>query len=166
MLAAMAVLWLFLRAVKYRFFEAGEINRYLWCICTMCRRCSRRFQPVRRVADGGGGGRKPFSGWWHLMYLPAAPLIGGVLNANPYHQVPPRLGRGCRGAASAVRLPSAMAWSRTRLLATGVMVYRAPRLRKPEARVGSALRLKRFALCALELCQPLHLAQRRRKRSA
>lgn len=27
---AMAVLWLFLRAVKYRFFEAGEINRYLW----------------------------------------------------------------------------------------------------------------------------------------
>ena len=150
---AMAVLWLFLRAVKYRFFEAGGINRYLWYLCYVPQVLAPLFslfaalQMGRREDDA-------FSGWWHLMYLPAALLIGGVLTNNLHHQAfRPALGAETLEAAyiHGWVYYLAMAWSVALLLATGVMVYR-------KCRVCESRRLAwvpflvfggGFALCAL-----------------
>lgn len=150
---AMAVLWLFLRAVKYRFFEAGEINRYLWYLYYVPQVLAPLFslfaalQMGRREDDA-------FSGWWHLMYLPAALLIGGVLTNNLHHQAfRPALGAETLEAAyiHGWVYYLAMAWSVALLLATGVMVYR-------KCRVCESRRLAwvpflvfggGFALCAL-----------------
>lgn len=95
-----------------------------------------------------------FSGWWHLMYLPAALLIGGVLTNNLHHQAfRPALGAETLEAAyiHGWVYYLAMAWSVALLLATGVMVYR-------KCRVCESRRLAwvpflafggGFALCAL-----------------
>ena len=82
---AMAVLWLFLRAVKYRFFEAGEINRYLWYLYYVPQVLAPLFS-LFAALQMGRREDEAFPGWWHLMYLPAALLIGGVLTNNLHHQ--------------------------------------------------------------------------------
>ena len=82
---AMAVLWLFLRAVKYRFFEAGEINRYLWYLYYVPQVLAPLFS-LFAALQMGRREDEAFPGLWHLMYLPAALLIGGVLTNNLHHQ--------------------------------------------------------------------------------
>ena len=82
---AMAVLWLFLRAVKYRFFEAGEINRYLWYLYYVPQVLAPLFS-LFAALQMGRREDEAFPGWWHLMDLPAALLIGGVLTNNLHHQ--------------------------------------------------------------------------------
>ena len=127
---AMAVLWLFLRAVKYRFFEAGEINRYLWYLYYVPQVLAPLFS-LFAALQMGRREDEAFSGWWHLMYLPAALLIGGVLTNNLHHQAfRPALGAETLEAAyiHGWVYYLAMAWSVALLLATGVMVYRKCRV--------------------------------------
>lgn len=150
---AMAVLWLFLRAVKYRFFEAGEINRYLWYLYYVPQVLAPLFS-LFAALQMGRREDEAFSGWWHLMYLPAALLIGGVLTNNLHHQAfRPALGAETLEAAyiHGWVYYLAMTWSVALLLATGVMVYR-------KCRVCESRRLAwvpflafggGFALCAL-----------------
>ena len=150
---AMAVLWLFLRAVKYRFFEAGEINRYLWYLYYVPQVLAPLFS-LFAALQMGRREDEAFSGWWHLMYLPAALLIGGVLTNNLHHQAfRPALGAETLEAAyiHGWVYYLAMAWSVALLLATGVMVYRKCRICEsrrlawvPFLAFGGG-----FALCAL-----------------
>ncbi len=65
---AMAVLWLFLRAVKYRFFEAGEINRYLWYLYYVPQVLAPLFS-LFAALQMGRREDEAFPGLWHLMYL-------------------------------------------------------------------------------------------------
>ena len=73
---AMAVLWLFLRAVKYRFFSDDTITRYLWYLYYVPQVLAPLFS-LFAALQMGRREDEAFSGWWHLMYLPAALLIGG-----------------------------------------------------------------------------------------
>ena len=51
---AMAVLWLFLRAVKYRFFSDDTITRYLWYLYYVPQILSAAVQPVSPRCSWGG----------------------------------------------------------------------------------------------------------------
>ena len=51
---AMAVLWLFLRAVKYRFFSDDAVTRYLWYLYYVPQILSAAVQPVSRRCSWGG----------------------------------------------------------------------------------------------------------------
>ena len=82
---AMAVLWLFLRAVKYRFFSDDTITRHLWYLYYVPQILAPLFslfaalQLGRREDDA-------LSRKWYLLFIPAALLIGGVLT-NDLHQL-------------------------------------------------------------------------------
>ena len=82
---AMAVLWLFLRAVKYRFFSDDTITRYLWYLYYVPQILAPLFslyaalQLGRREDDA-------LSLKWHLLFIPAVLLIGGIL-INDLHQM-------------------------------------------------------------------------------
>ena len=140
-----------------------EINRYLWYLYYVPQVLAPLFS-LFAALQMGRREDEAFSGWWHLMYLPAALLIGGVLTNNLHHQAfRPALGAETLEAAyiHGWVYYLAMAWSVALLLATGVMVYH-------KCRVCESRRLAwvpflafggGFALCALRLCQPLHPAQ-------
>ena len=150
---AMAVLWLFLRAVKYRFFEAGEINRYLWYLYYVPQVLAPLFS-LFAALQMGRREDEAFPGWWHLMYLPAALLIGGVLT-NDLHQL---VFRAVPGAATLEADYThgwmyylAMTWIVGLLLATGIIVYRKCRVSESRryAWIPLCVFLGGFALCAL-----------------
>ena len=82
---AMTTLWLFLRAVKYRFFSDDTVMRYLWYLYYVPQILAPLFslfaalQLGRREDDA-------FSPKWYLMFIPAALLIGGI-PTNDLHQM-------------------------------------------------------------------------------
>ena len=71
----MAVLWLVLRAVKYRFFEDGAVTRHLWYLFSP--RCSA----FRGAAAGQAGGARAASG----VVLAAAPRCAADRRHRPRH---------------------------------------------------------------------------------
>ena len=127
---AMAMLWLFLRAVKYRFFSNDTITRHLWYgyyvpqILAPLFSLFAALQLGRREDDA-------LSRKWVLLFVPAALLIGGVLT-NDLHQM------AFRAAPGAATLEAdythgwvyylAMTWIVGLLLATGIIVYRKCRV--------------------------------------
>ncbi len=82
---AMAMLWLFLHAVKYRFFSNDTITRHLWYgyyvpqILAPLFSLFAALQPGRREGDA-------LSHKWYLLFIPAALLIGGILS-NDLHRM-------------------------------------------------------------------------------
>ena len=82
---AMAVLWLFLRAVKYRFFTDHAITRHLW----YCYYVPQILAPLFSLFAALQLGRREgdaLSHKWYLLFIPAALLIGGILT-NDLHQM-------------------------------------------------------------------------------
>ena len=150
---AMAVLWLFLRAVKYRFFSDDTITRYLWYLYYVPQILAPLFslyaalQLGRREDDA-------LSLKWHLLFIPAVLLIGGVL-INDLHQM------AFRAAPDAATLEAdythgwvyylAMTWIVGLLLATGIIVYRKCRISESRRYAWAPLCvfLGGFMLCAL-----------------
>ena len=150
---AMAVLWLFLRAVKYRFFSDDTITRYLWYLYYVPQILAPLFslyaalQLGRREDDA-------LSLKWHLLFIPAVLLIGGVLT-NDLHQM------AFRAAPDAATLEAdythgwvyylAMTWIVGLLLATGIIVYRKCRISESRRYAWAPLCvfLGGFMLCAL-----------------
>ena len=122
---AMTVLWLFLRAVKYRFFTDSTIIRHLWYGYYVPQILAPLFSLFAALQLGRREG-DALSPRWRLMYIPAALLIGGVLT-NDLHQM------AFRAAPGAATLEAdythgwvyflAMAWIVGLLLATGIVVY-------------------------------------------
>ena len=150
---AMAVLWLFLRAVKYRFFSDDTVTRYLWYLYYVPQILAPLFslyaalQLGRREDDA-------LSRRWYLLFIPAIPLIGGVL-INDLHQA------AFRAAPDAATLEAdythgwvyylAMTWIVGLLLATGIIVYLKCRVSESRryAWIPLCVFLGGFALCAL-----------------
>ena len=150
---AMAVLWLFLRAVKYRFFSDDTITRHLWYLYYVPQILATLFSLFAALQLGRREGdalpRK-----WYLLFIPAVLLIGGVLT-NDLHQL---VFRAVPGAATLETDYThgwmyylAMTWIVGLLLATGIIVYRKCRVSESRryAWIPLCVFLGGFALCAL-----------------
>ncbi len=148
---AMTVLWLFLRAVKYRFFRDDDVTRYLWYLYYVPQILAPLFSLYAALQVGRREG-DAFSSRWFLLFIPAALLIGGVLT-NDLHQM---AFRALPGAAALDEDYAhgwvyflAMAWIVALLLTTGIIVYR-------KCRVSESRRYAWAPLCAflggLALC--------------
>ena len=150
---AMAVLWLFLRAVKYRFFADDTVTRYLWYLYYV----PQILAPLMSLFAALQLGRREgdaFSPGWRLLFIPAALLIGGILT-NDLHQT---AFRAVPGAATLEAdythgwvYYAAMTWSVGLLLATGSIVYGKCRVSESRRHAWAPLcvLLGGFALCAL-----------------
>lgn len=150
---AMAVLWLFLRTVKYRFFNGDAVTRYLWYLYYVPQILAPLFSLFAALQLGRRDG-DTFSLRWYLLFLPAICLIGGVLT-NDLHQM------AFRAAPGAATLSAdyihgwvyylAMAWIVVLLLATGVVIYCKCRVSESRryAWVPLCVFVGGFALCAL-----------------
>lgn len=81
----LAMLWLFMRAVKYRFFGSGTVGRYLWYSYYI----PLILAPLLSFYAALGVGRQdeerlPHA--WYALLIPAGLLIAGVLS-NDVHQL-------------------------------------------------------------------------------
>ena len=150
---AMAVLWLFLRAVKYRFFTDHAITRHLW----YCYYVPQILAPLFSLFAALQLGRREgdaLSHKWYLLFIPATLLIGGILT-NDLHQM------AFRATPDAVALEAdythgwvyylAMTWIVGLLLATGIIVYRKCRVSESRryAWIPLCVFLGGLVLCAL-----------------
>ena len=149
----MAVLWLFLRAVKYRFFSDDTITRYLWYLYYVPQILAPLFSLFAALQLGRREG-DALSRKWYLLFIPAVLLIGGVLT-NDLHQL---VFRAVPGAATLEADYThgwmyylAMTWIVGLLLATGIIVYRKCRVSESRryAWIPLCVFLGGFALCAL-----------------
>lgn len=151
---AMAVMWMFLRAVKYRFFLTDpDITRHLWYLYYVPQILAPLFSLFAALELGRRDG-DAISARWHLLFIPAALLICGVLT-NDLHQM------AFRAAPGAATLEAdythgwlyflAMAWTIALLLITGTIIYRKCRVLECRnyAWVPLIVFLGGFALCAL-----------------
>ena len=150
---AMTVLWLFLRAVKYRFFSDDTVTRCLWYLYYVPQILAPLFSLYAALQLGRREGDR-FSPKWYLLFIPAALLMGGVLT-NDWHQL------AFRAAPGAATLEAdythgwvyfaAMAWMITLLLATGILVYCKCRVSQSRQYAWAPLCAFAggFALCAL-----------------
>ena len=150
---AMAVLWLFLRAVKYRFFTDHTITRHLWYLYYVPQILAPLFS-LFAALQLGRREDTAFSRRWYLMFIPAILLIGGILT-NDLHQM------AFRSVPGAATLETdythgwvyylAMTWIVGLLLATGMIVYRKCHVSESRryAWVPLCVFLGGFALCAL-----------------
>ena len=150
---AMAVLWLFLRAVKYRFFSDDAITRHLWYLYYVPQLLAPLFSLFAALQLGRREG-DALSRKWYLLFIPAVLLIGGVLT-NDLHQL---VFRAVPGAATLEADYThgwmyylAMTWIVGLLLATGIIVYRKCRVSESRryAWIPLCVFLGGFALCAL-----------------
>ena len=150
---AMAVLWLFLRAVKYRFFSDDAITRHLWYLYYVPQILAPLFSLFAALQLGRREG-DALSRKWYLLFIPAVLLIGGVLT-NDLHQL---VFRAVPGAATLETDYThgwmyylAMTWIVGLLLATGIIVYRKCRISESRryAWVPLCVFLSGIVLCAL-----------------
>ena len=150
---AMAVLWLFLRAVKYRFFSDDAITRHLWYLYYVPQILATLFSLFAALQLGRREG-DALSRKWYPLFIPAVLLIGGVLT-NDLHQL---VFRAVPGAATLETDYThgwmyylAMTWIVGLLLATGIIVYRKCRVSESRryAWIPLCVFLGGFALCAL-----------------
>ncbi|MFR5796283.1 MAG: histidine kinase N-terminal 7TM domain-containing protein [Christensenellales bacterium] len=139
---AMAVLWLFLRAVKYRFFSDDTITRHLWYLYYVPQILATLFSLFAALQLGRREG-DALSRKWYLLFIPAVLLIGGVLT-NDLHQL---VFLAVPGAATLEADYThgwmyylAMTWIVGLLLATGIIVYR-------KCRVSESRRYAWIPLC-------------------
>ena len=149
----MAVLWLFLRAVKYRFFSDDTITRHLWYLYYMPQILAPLFSLFAALQLGRRKGTA-FSRRWYLLFIPAALLFGSILT-NDLHQM------AFRSVPGAATLEAdythgwmyylAMTWLVGLLLATGIIVYRKCHVSESRryAWVPLCVFLGGFVLCAL-----------------
>ena len=151
---AMAVMWMFLRAVKYRFFLTDpDITRHLWYLYYVPQILAPLFSLFAALELGRREGDAICSRWL-LLLIPATLLICGVLT-NDLHQM---VFRAAPGAATLEADYThgwlyflAMAWTIALLLITGTIIYRKCRVLECRnyAWVPLIVFLGGFALCAL-----------------
>ena len=150
---AMMVLWLFLRAVKYRFFEEDAITRRLWYFYYVPQILAPLFS-IFAALQLGRREDAPFSARWYFLFIPAVLLIGGVLTNDLHHWA-------FRALPGALTLEEnyvhgwlyylAMAWIVGLLLATGILVLCKCRVSESRkyAWIPACVFLGGLALCTL-----------------
>ena len=149
----MVVLWLFLRAVKYRFFTDQTITRRLWYLYYVPQILAPLFSLFAALQLGRREGAA-FSRRWYLLFIPAILLIIGILT-NDLHQM------AFRSVSGVSTLDAdythgwiyylAMTWMVGLLLTTGIVVCCKCRISdcRQFAYVPLCAFLGGFALCAL-----------------
>lgn len=149
----MMVLWLFLRAVKYRFFEEDAITRWLWYLYYVPQILAPLFS-VFAALQLGRREDAPFSARWYVLFIPAVLLIGGVLTNDLHHWA----FRALPGASTLEEnyvhgwlYYLAMAWIVGLLLATGILVFCKCRVSESRkyAWIPACVFLGGLALCTL-----------------
>ena len=154
---AMAVMWMFLRTVKYRFFEDNHVTRYLWYLYYVPQILAPLFSLFAALEVGRREG-DAISPKWYLLLIPATLLIGGVLT-NDLHQT---VFRATPGVATLEDDYThgwlyyiVMAWMIVLLLTAGGVVYRKCRVFESRryAWVPLGIFLGGFALCALSFAE-------------
>ena len=149
----MAMLWLFLRAVKYRFFSDDTITRHLWYLYYVPQILAPLFSLFAALQLGRRKGTA-FSRRWYLLFIPAALLFGSILTNDLHHMA----FRSVPGAATLEADYThgwmyylAMTWIVGLLLATGIIVYRKCHVSESRryAWVPLCVFLGGFVLCAL-----------------
>ena len=155
---AMAVMWMFLRAVKYRFFLIDpDITRHLWYLYYVPQILAPLFSLFAALEVGRREG-DAISPKWYLLLIPAMLLIGGVLT-NDLHQT---VFRATPGVATLEDDYThgwlhyiVMAWTIVLLLTPGGVVYRKCRVFESRryAWVPLGIFLGGFALCALSFAE-------------
>lgn len=126
----MAVLWLLLRAAKYRYFTQDVIARHLWYLYYVPQTLAPLFSLMGALWLGRDECAPPARAW-RLLYLPAALICIGVLT-NDLHQLAFRFSADMRDwDGSYAHGPIyfiAMAWSVALLLIAVGIIYRKCRL--------------------------------------
>ena len=126
----MAVLWLLLRAAKYRYFTQDVIARHLWYLDYVPQTLAPLFSLMGALWLGRDEGAPPARAW-RLLYLPAALICIEVLT-NDLHQLAFRFSADMRDwDGSYAHGPIyfiAMAWSVALLLIAVDIIYRKCRL--------------------------------------
>ena len=154
---AMAVMWMFLRTIKYRFFEDNHVTRYLWYLYYVPQILAPLFSLFAALEVGRREG-DAISPKWYLLLIPATLLIGGVLT-NDLHQT---VFRATPGVATLEDDYThgwlyyiVMAWTIVLLLTAGGVVYRKCRVFESRryAWVPLGIFLGGFALCALSFAE-------------
>ena len=154
---AMAVMWMFLRTVKYRFFEDNHVTRYLWYLYYVPQILAPLFSLFAALEVGRREG-DAISPKWYLLLIPATLLIGGVLT-NDLHQT---VFQATPGVATLEDDYThgwlyyiVMAWTIVLLLTAGGVVYRKCRVFESRryAWVPLGIFLGAFALCALSFAE-------------
>lgn len=79
----MTVVWLFLRAVKYRFFVDDDVTRYLWYLYYVPQVLAPLFS-LNAALQIGRREDELFLRRWYWLFVPATLLIGGILT-NDWH---------------------------------------------------------------------------------
>ena len=150
---AMMVLWLFLRAVKYRFFEEDAITRRLWYLYDVPQILAPLFS-VFAALQLGRREDTPFSARWYFLFIPAALLIGGVLTNDLHHwafRALPGVSTLEENYVHGWLYYLAMAWIVGLLLATGILVLCKCRVSESRkyAWIPACVFLGGLALCTL-----------------
>ena len=157
--ATLALLWLILRACKYRFFESELIRVYLWYLYYL----PQLFAPTLTfliALEQGASPEHPMRQAWYLVLIPALLLFLGVLTNN-WHQLafrfPPVF--VCR-EDSYTHGPIyflAMLWSVGMIAASIVILFRKCRVASSRRYVWlpGTLFVLGFALCLLSFANIL-----------
>ncbi|MGN0801556.1 MAG: histidine kinase N-terminal 7TM domain-containing protein [Candidatus Faecivicinus sp.] len=127
---AMVVLWLLLRAVKYRFFELNAVTRYLWYLYYVPQILAPLFSFFAALQVGQREDAA-LCAKWYLLLIPAALLIGGILT-NDLHQLAfgfaPDWANWGSDYSHGPLYCLAMAWTVCFLLAAMGIIYRKCRI--------------------------------------
>ena len=157
--ATLALLWLILRACKYRFFESELIRVYLWYLYYL----PQLFAPTLTfliALEQGASPEHPLRRAWYLVLIPALLLFLGVLT-NEWHQLafrfpPVYLHREDSYTHGPIYF-LAMLWSVGMIAASIVILFRKCRVASSRRYVWlpGTLFVLGFALCLLSFANIL-----------
>ena len=157
--ALLAVLWLLLRACKYRFFDSELICVYLWYLYYL----PMLFAPTLTLLialEQGASPEHPLRRTWYLVLIPALVLFLGVLT-NEWHQLAFRFPPVCiRREDSYTHGPIyflAMLWSLGMIAASMAILFRKCRVDSSRRHIWlpGALFVLGFGLCLLSFADIL-----------
>ena len=157
--AALAMLWMFLRACKYRFFESELICTYLWYLYYLPLLLAPTLSFLTALEQGASP-EHPLRRAWYLVLIPALLLFLGVLT-NEWHQLAFRFPLAyVRREDSYAHGPIyflAMLWSVGMIAASIVILFRKCRVASSRRYVWlpGALFVLGFALCLLSFADIL-----------
>lgn len=157
--AALAMLWLLLRACKYRFFESELICTYLWYLYYLPLLLAPTLTFLTALEQGSSP-EHPLRRAWYLVLIPALLLFLGVLT-NEWHQLafrfPPAYVHREDSYAHGPIYFLAMLWSVGMIAASIVILFRKCRVASSRRYVWlpGALFVLGFALCLLSFANVL-----------
>lgn len=132
----MAVLWLLLRAMKYRYFGSDLVARHLWYLYYVPQTFAPLFSLMAALCLGRDE-NAPSGRAWRLMYIPATLLCAGILT-NDLHQLAFRFSKNMLDWDSDYTHGPlyfiAMSWSIALLLIAVGIIYRKCRISESRSR--------------------------------